>query len=96
MIAGRVEEANQITLNGNPDPAGGWRPLGEGPLQLSADAPFLIEHTLTQEDIDIFSVLATPNIRLVGDVGNATFIITELTVTGDRFHRATETGARLE
>jgi len=82
LITGRVVEGgNRIALNSNPVD---WRPIG-GEHHPPEGGTFEIEHTLTPEDITVFTTLPgdppIPRLRIMGDITGATFYITELIVT---------------
>ncbi|MCL2193633.1 MAG: hypothetical protein FWB78_09590, partial [Treponema sp.] len=83
-ISGIAVTANQMLLNTDHDD---WRPLGNYAM-VSAGHAFMIEHTLTAPDVNAIVATNPQSIRVRGNHvesdGPATFIVTELTVGGQR------------
>ena|GEM_PF-1088928 len=83
-ISGIAVTANQMLLNTDHYD---WRPLGNYAM-VSAGHAFTIEHTLTAPDVSAIVATNPQSIRVRGNHvesdGPATFIVTELTVRGQR------------
>jgi len=75
-IVGIAETDNRIILNSY---HAGVRPLGD-PRDVSAGDTFVIQHTLTEEDVNAISATNPPAIRVRGNTAGAVFYVTDLTV----------------
>ena len=73
--AGTVQEANSIRLQIQGAP---WTTFAS--MNVAAEGTFAIERTLLPSDVTVIEGVTLPAIRVRGNVHNATFTITELTV----------------